>query len=352
MPRKASPPRLWKRPERRDKAGKITHAATWIILDGGRQISTGCGTDDVRGADEKFAEYLNNKHVADARKGSKPDHQIPVADVLTIYARDVLPEHSQPRGAAKSLKRLGTFFRNHYLSDINGGLCREYARKHTSQTTALVDLRYLRAAVNYHLNEGYRTSLIKVWTPADPAGRERWGTRQEVAALIRAAWRKKNSFGKPCMRHVARFILVGVYTGTRSATITSTALQREAGRPYIDTEIGVYHRRPEGDIETNKRRPSVPLPPGLMAHVRRWKRMGLRYVTERNGHPVSKIDPLFRELGEDTGIEDFTPHTLRHTCATWLMQSGRDPWKIAGLSWHEPQDAHQDLRTSPSSLSQ
>ncbi len=117
MPRKASPPRLWKRPERRDKAGKITHAATWIILDGGRQISTGCGTDDVRGADEKFAEYLNNKHVADARKGSKPDHQIPVADVLTIYARDVLPEHSQPRGAAKSLKRLGTFFRNHYLSE-------------------------------------------------------------------------------------------------------------------------------------------------------------------------------------------------------------------------------------------
>ena len=26
-----------------------------------------------------------------------------------------------------------------------------------------------------------------------------------------------------------------------------------------------------------------------------------------------------------------TPHTLKHTAATWLMQSGTDPWQAAGF---------------------
>jgi len=61
MPRRASPPRLWKRPERRDKAGKITHAAAWIILDGGRQFSTGVKADDLDGANKALAAYIGQK---------------------------------------------------------------------------------------------------------------------------------------------------------------------------------------------------------------------------------------------------------------------------------------------------
>ncbi len=31
-----------------------------------------------------------------------------------------------------------------------------------------------------------------------------------------------------------------------------------------------------------------------------------------------------------TGISDATPHTLRHTCGTWLAQRGVPMWEIAG----------------------
>lgn len=34
---------------------------------------------------------------------------------------------------------------------------------------------------------------------------------------------------------------------------------------------------------------------------------------------------------------DVTPHTLRHTAATWGMQAGADVWKLAGLLGMTPQ---------------
>lgn len=34
---------------------------------------------------------------------------------------------------------------------------------------------------------------------------------------------------------------------------------------------------------------------------------------------------------EEAGLKGVTPHVLRHTAATWLMQAGEDPWKAAGL---------------------
>jgi Phage integrase family len=35
---------------------------------------------------------------------------------------------------------------------------------------------------------------------------------------------------------------------------------------------------------------------------------------------------------KDAGLgPDVTPHVLRHTAATWLMQAGTDPWEAAGF---------------------
>ena len=34
----------------------------------------------------------------------------------------------------------------------------------------------------------------------------------------------------------------------------------------------------------------------------------------------------FRSVADAAGLPDVTPHTLRHTAATWLMQAGVDMW--------------------------
>ena len=53
-------------------------------------------------------------------------------------------------------------------------------------------------------------------------------------------------------RHVARFILVGLYTGTRSAAICGAALMPTVGRGHVDLEQGRVlspRHRPPADQE-------------------------------------------------------------------------------------------------------
>jgi hypothetical protein len=47
MPAKSKGPRLWLRKARRDRAGRITHPAVYVIRDGEYQESTGCGHETV-----------------------------------------------------------------------------------------------------------------------------------------------------------------------------------------------------------------------------------------------------------------------------------------------------------------
>jgi integrase len=336
MPRRSRGPRLWLRPARQDAERRVTHAATWLILDGSSQLGTGCHADDRRGAEQALGRYLNSRHFAAATAGPRDPSEIPIADVLALYLRDVAPRHSRPQEAVKRLRRLGNFFAGRTLADINGPLCREYAEAQNTDTMARRDLEELRAAINHHRREGLHDRLISVVAPPRRPARERWLTRSEAARLIWAAWQfREVQDGRPTSkrprRHIARFILVALYTGSRASVVSQAALQPEPGRPYVDLDHGMLYRRPAGAKESKKRRPTIPLPEALIAHLRRWKRAGQRYVVEWDGRPVGRIGTTFRHTVTAAQLgRDVTPHTLRHTAATWMMQAGTDLWEAGG----------------------
>jgi integrase len=244
-----------------------------------------------------------------------------------------VPKHSRPHATVLRLKRLNDFFGKKYLGEINGQLCRAYARSRESQSSARHDLEDLRAAINHHRLEGLHNTIHSVVLPPKETPRERWLERAEAAKLFEAAYRFSEAYNRKRSKvHIARFILIGLYTGTRAGVIAQTALQREPGRPYFDLDRGLYYRRPENVAENKKRRPTVPIPPRLLAHLRRWKRMGARYAVEWNGRPIKRLDESFRFLVDEVGLEgQVTPHTLRHTCVTWLLQAGKSPWEVAGF---------------------
>ena len=53
---------------------------------------------------------------------------------------------------------------------------------------------------------------------------------------------------------------------------------------------------------------------------------------EFNGKPVGSVKKGFRRaVGLAVLSGKVTPHTLRHTAATWLMQRGVPMWEAAGF---------------------
>jgi integrase len=338
MPEAAKGPRLWLRRERRDRSGAVTHKAMWFIRDDGRyQEGTGCGIDDRERAIQLLAEYIARKRLDGAPRGARDPAAVPVADVIARYVRDVAAKRARPKEVGQRAKALLAFFGDKTLADINGDCCRQYATQRATDAAARRELEDLRAAINHHRREGFCSQLIEVVLPPERPARDRWLTRSEVARLVLAAWRyrevqKGKATDRRSRQHVAKFILVALYTGTRASAVCGAALEPTVGRGWIDVERGVFYRRAAGVRETKKRQPAVPLPPGLLAHLRRWKRHGQRFAVEWNREPVADIGKAFGNVVAGAGLgPEVTPHVLRHTAATWLMQAGIDIWEAGGF---------------------
>jgi integrase len=110
--------------------------------------------------------------------------------------------------------------------------------------------------------------------------------------------------------------------------VASASPFRAEGRSFVDLDNGIFYRLAEGQRETNKRQPPVPIPPRLLAHLRRWHAKGIArdYVVEWNRLPVKSVKTAFRRAVTLAGLTGkITPHTLRHTAATV------DRWEAAGF---------------------
>ncbi len=161
MPRRKKGIRLWLRPERHDKTG--VRRATWIILDGGKHIATGCAASEIAAAEAKLAHYIAARH--EPIRKERDIEQIDVADVLSIYDDDRGSRQANQALFEGRLQRLNEFWGNKRLADVTGKTCRAYMAHCGSVGGARRDLEDLRAAINHHAKEGYHRGTVRVVLP-------------------------------------------------------------------------------------------------------------------------------------------------------------------------------------------
>jgi integrase len=312
MPRRNQGPRL------RWLAKRGCYYITWT--EGGRSRERSTGTTDSKQAQIIYEEWL---HARRRRVGPSDPPDILVTDLLDDYLKERGPEVVAKNRIVYAARALIGFWQGNVLADVTKNTCRRYVKERgCSVGTARRELGTLLAAINHAFENGRITRPVAVELPGIPPPRDRWLTRTQVAHGLREACKSRQA-----RLHLPLHILIGLYTGRRDEAIRSLRW------PQVDLKAETIDFERPGRERTNKRRGRIPIPWRLLPHLKRARRRGtdLGYVIHIDGKRVGNLRNSFKAAFKRAGIEGITPHVLRHTCATWLMQRGTDLWEAAGF---------------------
>ena len=306
-----------------------------VWTEDGRSRERSTGTADSAAAQIELAQFLQ-KRASGVRTREPSD--VLITDVLTTYLEHLESIGKDCERAAYASVPLTEFFAGKTIADAPS-MCVGFQRwRKVSNGTIRRDLGVLQSAIKYALDAQLISRQVIIKRPPEPPARARWLSRSEAAILIAGAlWfqpivydirTRLPSKWKRVTRpqyHLALFILLGLYTGRRNEAILSLRW------PKIDLVRDRIDFRRERTGETKKKRGFCTLPARLKPHLVRTKGDGLNIgpVIQWEGAAIEDIKTTFKNAVRRVYLKDVTPHTLKHTAATWLMQSGKDPFKIS-----------------------
>jgi integrase len=304
MPRRSSGPKLWF-----DKS-----RGAYTIIDGRKRKRTGFGANETRGAEAALGDYIASKHTL--RDGPNPV----LADVLTAYSDEKLSGKVSEAHILYDIGHLNKWWGAKCVSEINTASCKAYVRHRKGIVSARRELAFLGAAVkHWNAEHGPLSAIPTIALPAAPEPRKHWMTREQAARFLWVARKTP---------HLARFFIIGWYTGSRRAKILGLRWS------MVDLKSGIMQRQPPGVPEPkNKKAPPMRMGKRLMAHLRRWKRMdgkGAEFVVAFKGKQIKRPIRTWENARIKAKLPEYiTPHILRHTRATNMMQQRKDPWEAA-----------------------
>jgi integrase len=303
MPRRNSGPRL------RFLGKRGCYYITWTERHRSRERST--GTADRRQAEIALAEFI---HVRTREAGPRGPTETLVTDLLADYAEERGPKTAAPWRIGAAIAPLTTFWQGRTVAEVTRQTCARYvAVRARSNGTARRELGVLRAAINHAHAEGRLTRTVIVHLPDSAEPRDRWLTRTEAAALLRAA------IHEPRVRlYLPLFILMALYCGARKEAILALRWSQ------VDLIAGRIDFNAPDARRTNKRRSRIPIPSKRLAHLRRARPRGtdLGFVINDSGARLRDVKRGFTTACRRAELVGVSPHVLRHTCATWLMRRG------------------------------
>lgn len=165
--------------------------------------------------------------------------------------------------------------------------------------------------------------------PPDSPIKDLWLLREQAWAVLKAAQPAKAKTLRPA--YVA--IALGLFTASRRDAIAAlvwdrVTLNTRAIKAGQEDDLGVIDYREPGRRITKKRRAIVPIMPELAPILlRAYEERDNQLVLGTRVWPRNSVEGAFKRAG----VPWCTPHTLRHTWATWAAQDGVPLWQIAGI---------------------
>lgn len=251
-----------------------------------------------------------------------------VGELFAAYKQDRLADGKVAANFRDSWRALAPRFDAMPVDAITADVCRDYTRARiaagVSQGTIWTELTRLRSCLNWAVKRRVIPSAPYVWIPSKPPPKQRVLEPAEVIRLIDAC----------VMPHIRLFVILAITTGARSAAITGLIWAR------INFEAGTIDLREPAVVDpltkrVRKGRSIVPITSEARAALLEAKAGALtEHVIEWDGEPVRKVRKGFMAAVARAGLDDVTPHTLRHTAASWSVNGGVSMELTAKLLGH------------------
>ena len=144
-----------------------------------------------------------------------------------------------------------------------------------------------------------------MWIPPASPPRDRHLTKEELEKLL-------ESIDTP---HVKLFVIPAVATGARMTAIL------QAKWSAVDWNTNTIKYDPPGRVQTNKRRPTVPLNRQAREALKKAQMMAqTEYIIEFNEEPIKNIRKGIEAAARRAGVP-CSPHVFRHTAGVWMAEA-------------------------------
>lgn len=227
-------------------------------------------------------------------------------------------------------KTIGPHFGHLRPDQITDKTCIEYTEKRR-QTKARnkagnvqdgsiwTELGHLRSVVKWALKKRLIAFAPDIPRPSKPAPKERHLTSGECQRLIEAAINP----------HIRLAILLMLSTAARVGAVLDLTWDR------VDFDRNQIRLRLD-DSSTRKGRATVPMNAGVREALKVARAASLSdYVIEWAGQQVGSIKTGFNRAVATAGLENVSPHVLRHTAAVHLAEAGIPMSEISQYLGHE-----------------
>jgi integrase len=269
------------------------------------------------GPDFKEARALEQKLRSEAhRDRAKHRNDVTLDTVLSHYLDH--HDHAVARSTARHLLDMAELWASALTQQVVRAHIKSRQAEGAAEGTINKELVMLSAAINlYNLDHGTAIdNPVKGLKLREPEGRLRWLTREEYAKLL-----------SHCSGHLLDFVVLGVMTGMRKGELLPLRWNR------IDFPQGSITLE-AGDTKNGKKR-TIPLNDDAIAALQRRKAVSTNefvFSTEQ-GH-LTDVKRSFATACRRAGIEDVTPHILRHTAASWMVIAGIPLYEVSKLLGH------------------